>query len=348
MNVLVTGGAGFIGGNFVRYASDNSNYKIVVLDKLTYAGDLTRIEDLLENKKVEFIKGDICDYELVAQVYSDYNIDKVLNFSAETHVDRSILGPKEFIKTNIEGTFCLLEAGRAAWNKNGDNLFMHISTDEVHGSLESHDPPFNEDSNYRPSSPYSASKAASDHLITAWQNTYGMPAIITKCSNNYGQWQYPEKLVPLTIINALEGNEVPIYGDGKQVRDWLHVNDHCSALMKILENGKIGETYTIGGSNERTNMEIVEMICDCADEVTSKPKGTSRKLIHHIKDRPGHDRRYAMDSSKLQKELNWRPETDFKESLIELVQWYIVNKPWADKIRSGEYKDYYEQQYGKL
>lgn len=348
MNVLITGGAGFIGSNFVRFASNYTNHNLVVLDKLTYAGDLTRIEDLIQNKKVEFIKGDICDYELVTRVYSNYKIDKVLNFSAETHVDRSILGPKAFIKTNIEGTFCLLEAGRVAWKNNDDNLFMHISTDEVYGSLDLEDPPFNEKSNYHPSSPYSASKAASDHLINAWQNTYGFPAIVTKCSNNYGPWQYPEKLVPLTIINALDGNEIPIYGDGEQVRDWLHVNDHCNALIKILDNGKLGETYTIGGNNERTNMETVNMICDCVDEVTAKLQGNSRKLISHIKDRPGHDRRYAMDSSKLRNELSWKPMTDFKESLIELVKWYIDNKQWADKIRSGDYKAYYEQQYGKL
>lgn len=345
-NWLITGGAGFIGSNFVRLAHEKTSANLVILDLLTYAGNLANLEDLLSSPRVKFIKGDICDSNLVRDTFVQHNILKVVHFAAESHVDRSILGAAPFIKTNIEGTFNLLETAKHAWAKKTDALFLHVSTDEVFGSLDLTSPPFNEKSPYKPNSPYSASKAASDHLVRAWHKTYGLPTIITNCSNNYGPWQFPEKLIPLMILNALEGKELPIYGDGLYVRDWIHIIDHCEALLAILEKGRIGETYTISGNNERSNIEIVHKICDVIDSLLQRPNGSSRRLIRCVSDRPGHDRRYALDSSKIRMELNWEPNNSIDEALVDVVKWYYENKKWVRNVRSGDYLSYYEQQYG--
>ena len=344
---LITGGAGFICSNFVRMASQYPYTKLVILDALTYAGNLANIADLLTLPHVEFIKGDICDSDLAVGVFEKYKITNVVHSAAESHVDRSILGSRPFIKTNIEGTFTLLEAARKTWTEGENNLFLHVSTDEVYGTLGPRDPPFNENSPYRPNSPYSASKAAADHLARVWYHTYGLPTIISNCSNNYGPWQFPEKLIPLMILNVLEGKELPVYGDGQQIRDWLHVQDHCEALQAIIRRGKVGHTYTIGGNNERNNLDIVQKICIAVDELQGKPKGSSAKLIRHVVDRPGHDRRYAIDSTKLQTELGWRPRFVFEEALRDVIKWYIDHKSWADAVRSGEYLNFYEQQYNR-
>jgi dTDP-glucose 4,6-dehydratase len=312
---LVTGGAGFIGCNFVRTALPRAPH-IVVLDALTYAGNLGNLSGLLESKALTFLRGDICDAELVAKIFREHGITHVIHFAAESHVDRSILGSAPFIRTNIVGTHTLLEAARTAWGTNTQGRrFLHVSTDEVFGTLAPEDPPFRETTPYRPNSPYAASKAGSDHLVRAWQETYGLPTLISNCSNNFGPWQFPEKLIPLTILNAIEGKALPVYGDGKQVRDWLHVDDHCAALCLILEGGKIGETYLIGGQNERTNLDTVQRICDAVDRNHGQTAGTARALIQHVADRPGHDRRYAIDASKIRRELNWKPRHEFDLSL---------------------------------
>ncbi len=344
---LITGGAGFIGSNFVRISSRNPGIRLIILDALTYAGNLANISDLLMMPNVVFVKGDVCDSELVIGLFEEYGITHVIHFAAESHVDRSILGARPFITTNIEGTFTLLEAARKNWMTGKDKLFLHVSTDEVYGSLAPQDPPFNENSPYQPNSPYSSSKAAADHLVRAWHHTYDLPTIISNCSNNYGPWQFPEKLIPLIIMNALEEKELPIYGDGLQVRDWLHVEDHCHALLRIIEQGAIGQTYTIGANQERTNLYIVQKICSTVDILKGRPQGATSRLIKHIADRPGHDRRYAIDSTRLQKELGWRALHIFEETLPDVVSWYIAHKDWADTIRTGEYLHYYQRQYGE-
>jgi len=344
---LVTGAAGFIGANFVRLASASAGVRLVVLDALTYAGNLENIADLIADGAVEFHRGDICDAALVSRLFSRYRFDRIVHFAAESHVDRSILGAGPFIRTNIQGTAVLLDAARASWQGYTDGrLFLHVSTDEVFGSLQPEDPPFAEDSPYRPNSPYSASKAAADHLVRAWHHTYGLPVIISNCSNNYGPWQFPEKLIPLMILNAFDGRELPVYGDGMQVRDWLHVEDHCRALLAMLEGGQVGRTYAVGGACERANIEIVRRIAAEVDSLLGRPAGTAVKLIRHVADRPGHDRRYAMNAAVLRRELGWQPRHDLESALPAVVRWYWENRGWADRIRSGAYVEYYEKQYG--
>jgi len=339
MNLLVTGGAGFIGSNFILYwLKKYPKDKILNLDKLTYAGNLENLKSVENNPNYHFVKGDICDFSLVDSLIKKYDIDTIVHFAAESHVDRSILDPAAFIKTNIEGTYILLEASL----KNKIKRFHHISTDEVFGTLSLNSKEkFNEKTPYNPRSPYSASKAASDHLVRAYYVTYGLPITISNCSNNYGPYQFPEKLIPLAITNIIEGKKVPIYGDGLYVRDWLYVEDHCKALDLILHRGKIGETYFIGGLTEDIpNIEVVKKIL--------KIMGKDESYIEHVKDRPGHDRRYAIDWSKINRELGWRPEVDFDTGLKLTVYWYLKNKDWWKKIKSGEYKKYYKKQYKKL
>lgn len=330
---LVTGGAGFIGSNFLRVVYPSCHDRLVIIDKLTYAGNIINIQAVLSSPRVKFIKGDIRDRRLVEKIFYDYEISQVIHFAAESHVDRSIANSEIFIETNVEGTYNLLEIARKAWVEQENNMFLHVSTDEVYGALGNNDSPFKEDSPYRPNSPYAASKAASNHLVRAWNKTYNLPTIITNCSNNYGIYQFPEKLIPLMILNAIEEKDLPIYGDGLQIRDWLHVEDHCLALLSILKKGKFGESYNIGGNNERSNLEVVQKICDIVDQLKSKAKGTTQKLIRNIDDRPGHDRRYAIDSSKVRKETNWKPLHNFDESLFNVVLWYYKNKEWVNSIR---------------
>lgn len=344
---LVTGGAGFIGANFVRLASEHMQSRILILDLLTYAGNYLSIEPLIDGENVHFVKGSICDERLVRKLFEEYDISSVINFAAESHVDRSISSPTEFVDTNVGGTLTLLRVAAEEWaDEYSDRVFVHVSTDEVYGDLTPDDPPKNEDSPYRPSSPYSASKAASDHLCRAWFVTYDFPVIVTNCSNNYGPFQFPEKLIPLMIKQAKEGAPLPIYGDGMQIRDWLHVEDHCQALLSVLSSGRPGETYCIGGDNEQTNMDVVNLICDALDGCLDRPQGTSRDLITSVRDRPGHDRRYAIDSSKIQAELGWRPEREFSSGILDTVQWYLDNQSWLEEITSGKYQDYFERQYG--
>ncbi len=344
---LITGGAGFIGSNFVRMAVERTQSPLIVLDALTYAGNLTSINDLITSGRVLFVHGSICDVSMMAKIFRENDIERVVHFAAESHVDRSILGPYSFLKTNVEGTYTLLEAARQAWeNDCADRVFLHVSTDEVYGALNADDPPCNEQSVYRPNSPYSASKASADHLVRAWHRTYGLPTIITNCSNNYGPWQFPEKIIPLMTLNAFEGNELPVYGDGMQIRDWLHVEDHCEALLVILQNGRAGQTYVISAHAERANIDIVRQVCTIVDEVTNRPAGVSEKLIRHVIDRPGHDRRYALDAGKLRKELGWHPKHVFEESLRDVIIWCLENQDWAKSIQSGEYLDFYKRQYG--
>ena len=345
---LVTGGAGFIGSNFVRMASGQGSARIVVLDALTYAGNMMNISDLVDAGQVEFVKGDICDEALVSALFASRRIDCVVHFAAESHVDRSILGPRPFIRTNVEGTSVLLDAARAAWDgAQGRRVFLHVSTDEVFGSLGPDDPPFNEASPYRPSSPYAASKASSDHMARAWAHTFGLPIIVSNCSNNYGPYQFPEKLIPLMILNAVDGLALPVYGDGLQVRDWLHVEDHCRALLRILEEGRIGATYSIGGSCERTNLQVVRDICGAVDKALGRPCGTTDRLIKLVQDRPGHDRRYAIDASAIRRELGWSSSHELQTALPAVVDWYLENRDWTEGVRSGEYRDYYLRQYGR-
>lgn len=343
---LITGGAGFIGSNFIRLLYEKRNAKMVVVDTLTYAGDITRISNMIDDDRVTFLKADICDRQAMTAIFAEHQISKVVHFAAESHVDRSILGPGAFIRTNIEGTYSLLETAREAWTDKQEKLFLHVSTDEVYGTLKPQDPPFDETTPYRPNSPYSASKASSDLLVRSWFHTYGLPAIITNCSNNYGPWQFPEKLIPLIIMNALEGKELPVYGDGLQIRDWLHVDDHCEAILRVIEKGRIGETYCIGGNCERANITIVQQICDIVDDIIGKATGTSRGLIKYVKDRPGHDRRYAINSSKLMNELHWTPSYSFNEALPGVVRWYLDHIDWVNSVRSGEYLSFYQKQYG--
>jgi dTDP-glucose 4,6-dehydratase len=333
MKLLVTGGAGFIGSNFIRYILNKyPDYEIVNLDLLTYAGNLENLKDVESNKNYKFVKGDIADKELVNDLVKD--VDAIVNFAAESHVDRSILDSSDFIRTNIVGTHKLLEAAKM----NGLKRFHHISTDEVFGHLGPDDPAFSENTPYAPRSPYSASKAASDHLVRAYFHTFGLPITISNCSNNYGPFHFPEKLIPLAITNLIEGKKIPVYGDGLQVRDWLFVEDHCEAINLILQKGKIGETYCIGGNSEKTNMEIVKKILELLNK--------GEEMIEYVKDRPGHDRRYAIDFSKIKQELGWQPQTSFEEGMKQTVDWYKTNESWWRDVKSGEYQKYYEKQYG--
>ena len=347
-SVLVTGGAGFIGSNFVRLAREQSDARIVVLDALTYAGNLANIKDVLDGERVVFVRHNICDEEVVSDLFKVHDFDTVFHFAAESHVDRSILGPQAFLETNVFGSFTLLQAARKAWEGCQDGRrFLHVSTDEVFGSLEPDEAPFCETSPYHPTNPYSSSKAASDHLVRAWHLTYGLPVLISNCSNNYGPWQFPEKLIPLMILNAVEGRELPIYGDGRQVRDWLHVEDHCEALLAIIRKGEIGHTYCVGGNHEQANIDIVQQICEVVDARLEREPGTAQRLIRHVEDRPGHDRRYAIDASKLSEDLGWAPKRNLYSELPEIVDWYLTHMDWVDNIRSGAYTAFYEEQYGE-
>jgi len=333
MRILITGGAGFIGSNFIRYwINKHSDDKIINLDVLSYAGNLENLKDIENSKNYKFVKGDICDTELVNDLVK--NIDLIVNFAAETHVDRSIMRSEDFIKTNVEGTRVLLDAAK----NNGNIRFHHISTDEVFGALKPDDPKFNENTPYDPRSPYSASKAASDHLVRAYFHTHRLPITISNCSNNYGSFQFPEKLIPLFITNLIEGKNVPVYGRGENIRDWIHVNDHNAGVDAIIKKGKIGETYCLGGGNEIKNIEITKMIL----EIMAK----GEEMIEFVADRKGHDFRYAIDFKKAQNELGWSPKINFKEGLKNTVEWYMKNEDWWKNIKSGDYKDYYQKQYG--
>lgn len=343
---LVTGGAGFIGSNFVRHLAAAPPARLVVLDALTYAGNLSTIADLIDGTQIRFVHADIRDAAAVRDVFARHDVECVVHFAAESHVDRSIVGPRTFVETNVTGTLNLLSAAQERWQgATGRRCFLHVSTDEVYGALSAQDRPRDENSPYAPNSPYAASKAASDHLVRAWHRTYGLPAIITNCSNNYGPWQFPEKLIPLMILNAVEGRDLPVYGDGLQIRDWLHVQDHCEALLAVIEHGAAGHTYCVGGNDERTNLEVVRTICDLVDADLGRRAGTARALIRHVTDRPGHDRRYAIDCSRLQRDLGWAPRRKFDSSLAEVVRWYLAHREWVGAIRSGEYLRFYEQQY---
>lgn len=346
--ILVTGGCGFIGSNFVRLALHSlPDCRLVNLDKLTYAGNPGNLADFSQDSRYRFVKGDICDRALVDALLSEEGIDTVVHFAAESHVDRSIVGPGEFVQTNIVGTFTLLEAARAAWKERRDVRFLHVSTDEVYGSLGATGL-FSETTPYDPRSPYSASKAASDHLVSAYFHTYGLPTLITNCSNNYGPYHFPEKLIPLIIHNALQGKELPVYGDGKQVRDWLFVVDHCTAILRVLEQGRVGETYNVGGNSEKENIEVVQTVCDLLDsKVGLLPNGAPRRsLIRFVKDRPGHDRRYAIDAGKIRRELGWEPTLTFEHGIEQTIDWYLQHPEWVEAVTSGAYRDYYQQMYG--
>jgi len=350
MTVLVTGGAGFIGGNFVLDGLARSDERLVNLDALTYAGNLQTLAPLAKDSRHVFVHGDICDRALVDRLLAEHRPRAIVHFAAESHVDRSIHGPGAFMRTNVEGTFALLEATRAYWgalegDAKRDFRFLHVSTDEVYGSLGKDDAPFTEAHPYEPNSPYSASKAASDHLVRAWHHTYGLPVLTTNCSNNYGPYQFPEKLIPLMIVNALAGKPLPIYGDGMNVRDWLYVTDHCSGIRRVLEAGRVGETYNIGGWNEMPNLEIVHTLCDLLDELRPDSAGSYRRLITYVKDRPGHDRRYAIDARKIERELGWRPAETFATGIRKTVQWYLEHPQWIADVQSGAYRDWVAANY---
>lgn len=349
--ILVTGGAGFIGSNFVLDWLSQSDEPVLNLDKLTYAGNLDNLKSLDGDERHIFVKGDIGDFESMKRLLDEHKPRAVLNFAAESHVDRSIHGPGDFIQTNVVGTFQLLEAVRAYWGalegeEKAGFRFLHVSTDEVYGSLEVNDPPFNEHNRYEPNSPYSASKAASDHLVRAYHHTYGLPVLTTNCSNNYGPYHFPEKLIPLVIHNALNGKPLPIYGDGQQIRDWLFVKDHCTAIRRVLSDGQSGETYNVGGWNEKPNIDVVNTICTILDELKPRADGLSFKTqITYVKDRPGHDRRYAIDATRLEKELGWKPAETFETGIRKTVQWYLDNASWVENITSGQYRQWVEKQY---
>ncbi len=348
--IFVTGGAGFIGSNFVNSWIKSGLGKVVNLDKLTYAGNLENLSDIQDHKDYIFIQTDIGDNEVVGDLLKKHKPCAVVNFAAESHVDRSILGPGEFIQTNIVGTFNLLEEVRAYWGAmndkgKGDFRFLHVSTDEVYGSLNQSDPAFKETNAYEPNSPYSASKAASDHLVRAYHHTYGLPVVTTNCSNNYGPFHFPEKLIPLVIHNALNGKDLPIYGNGSNVRDWLYVEDHCSAIRRVLEAGKLGETYNIGGWNEKTNLDVVHTLCDILDKEHPKTEGSYRNQITYVQDRPGHDQRYAIDASKIERELGWKPEETFETGIQKTVKWYLENQAWVSNVTSGDYKNWMSENY---
>ncbi len=350
--ILVTGGAGFIGANFVLDWVAETGERVLNLDKLTYAGNLENLAELSSDHRHVFARGDICDRPLLDGLLAEHQPRAIVHFAAESHVDRSIHGPGEFIRTNIEGTFTLLEAVRAYWGglagaEREDFRFLHVSTDEVYGSLGPEDPPFTETNTYQPNSPYSASKAASDHLVRAYHHTYGLPTLTTNCSNNYGPYQFPEKLIPLVIANALAGKPLPIYGDGMNVRDWLYVGDHCSAIRAALAEGRPGETYNIGGWNEMPNLVIVKTICALLDEFRPAPAGPYERLLTFVKDRPGHDRRYAIDARKIERELGWRPAETFETGIRKTVRWYLEHQDWVARVQSGAYRDWVEKNYGE-
>ncbi|MDC7825589.1 dTDP-glucose 4,6-dehydratase [Pseudomonas sp. BLCC-B13] len=351
MTILVTGSAGFIGANFVLDWLAQSDEKVINLDKLTYAGNLQNLATVKDDPRHIFVHGDIGDDTLVPALLAQYQPRAIINFAAESHVDRSIHGPEDFIQTNIVGTFRLLESTRAYWSKLPETdkqqfRFLHVSTDEVYGSLAPTDPAFTENNKYEPNSPYSASKAASDHLVRAYHHTYGLPVLTTNCSNNYGPYHFPEKLIPLIIHNALTGKSLPIYGDGQQIRDWLYVKDHCAAIRRVLEAGQLGETYNVGGWNEKANIEVVHTLCDILDQESPRDDGKSyREQITFVKDRPGHDRRYAIDASRLERELGWKPAETFETGIRKTVRWYLDNQDWVQNVTSGAYRDWVGQQY---
>ncbi len=351
MTILVTGGAGFIGGNFVLDWLAGSDEVVVNLDKLTYAGNLQTLDSVQGDPRHVFVQGDIGDRALVERLLAEHQPRAVINFAAESHVDRSIHGPGDFIQTNIVGTFNLLEAVRAYYSvmasaERPSFRFLHVSTDEVYGTLSKTDPAFAETHAYEPNSPYSASKAASDHLVRAWHHTYGLPVLTTNCSNNYGPFHFPEKLIPLMIVNALAGKPLPVYGDGMQIRDWLYVKDHCSAIRRVLEGARLGETYNVGGWNEKPNIEIVNTVCALLDELRPRADGKRyAEQITYVTDRPGHDRRYAIDATKIHRELGWKPAETFETGIRKTVQWYLDNPEWVANVQSGAYKDWVAQQY---
>jgi len=348
--ILVTGGAGFIGSNFILQRMQEKTASIVNLDKLTYAGNLRNLESIAGDSRYEFAQGDVGDRDVVRRLLEKYQPGSIVHFAAESHVDRSIRGPDDFIRTNIDGTFALLEETRSYWAARADEdrkrfRFLHVSTDEVYGSLGPDDPPFCETTSYAPNSPYAASKAASDHLVRAYHHTYGLPTLTTNCSNNYGRFQFPEKLIPLMILNARDGKPLPVYGDGKNVRDWLYVEDHCSAIATVLRGGRPGETYNIGGWNEKPNLEIVNTICDLVDEMKPRAGVPRRELITFVKDRPGHDRRYAMDARKMERELGWKPKETFESGIHKTVRWYLENEEWVRDVTSGSYRQWIATHY---
>jgi len=350
--IFVTGGAGFIGGNFVLDWLAQHDEPILTLDKLTYAGNLETLASLEGDARHQFVRGDIGDPVLVSSLLARYRPRAVINFAAESHVDRSIHGPEDFITTNVLGTFHLLESLRGYWSgldalEQSQFRLLHVSTDEVYGSLAPDEAPFHETRRYEPNSPYSASKAASDHLVRAWHHTYGLPVLTTNCSNNYGPYHFPEKLIPLVILHALDGQTLPFYGDGQQRRDWLYVKDHCSALRQVLAAGRVGETYNVGGHNERSNLEVVETICLTLDRLNPRADGVSyREQIRFVADRPGHDRRYAIDADKLEHELGWAPAESFASGIEKTVRWYLDHAQWSANVQSGAYRDWMERQYG--
>jgi dTDP-glucose 4,6-dehydratase len=346
LNILITGGAGFIGSAVVRHLIQHTEHQVACVDKLTYAGNLESLAEVAASARYRFYQVDICDRAALDAVFAEFRPDAVMHLAAESHVDRSIDGPAEFIQTNIVGTYTLLEAARSYWNGLDDEAkaafrFHHISTDEVYGDLHGTDDLFTEVTPYAPSSPYSASKASSDHLVRAWQRTYGLPTLVTNCSNNYGPYHFPEKLIPHVILNALAGKPLPVYGDGSQIRDWLYVEDHARALVEVVTRGEVGETYNIGGHNEKRNLEVVQTICDLLEELApQKPAGVAqyRDLITFVKDRPGHDLRYAIDAAKIQRELGWVPQESFESGIRKTVQWYLDNRQWWQRVISGDYR----------
>jgi dTDP-glucose 4,6-dehydratase len=350
--IMVTGGAGFIGSNFVLDWFGASDEGLINLDKLTYAGNMENLSSLRDKLEHTFVKGDIGDVDLIRRLLKEHRPRAIVNFAAESHVDRSIHGPEDFIQTNIVGTFHLLEAVRGYWSglpeqEKSAFRFLHVSTDEVYGSLGKGDPAFNEANKYEPNSPYSASKAASDHLVRAYHHTYGLPVLTTNCSNNYGPYHFPEKLIPLCIQNALSGKPLPIYGDGQQIRDWLYVKDHCSAIRRVLEAGKVGEVYNVGGWNEKANLDVVHTLCDILDDLSPRADGQSYKTqIIFVTDRPGHDRRYAIDATKLERELGWKPAETFETGIRKTVRWYLDNQEWARNVTSGAYREWVGKHYG--
>lgn len=346
-NILITGGAGFIGSHVVRlFVKNYPDYRIVNLDLLTYAGNLENLKDVESEPNYTFVRGDICDYERMVELFREYEIDGVIHLAAESHVDRSIKDPFTFARTNVMGTLSLLQAAKVCWNGNYEGkLFYHISTDEVYGALEFDDTLFTEQTKYDPHSPYSASKASSDHFVRAYHDTYGMPTIVTNCSNNYGPYQFPEKLIPLFINNIRKGKSLPVYGKGDNVRDWLYVEDHARAIDTIFHKGKVAETYNIGGFNEWRNIDLIKVMIKTVDRLLGNPEGHSLGLITYVTDRLGHDARYAIDSRKLQRELGWEPSLQFEEGIEKTVKWYLENQEWLDNITSGAYERYYEEQY---
>lgn len=349
--ILVTGGAGFVGSNFVLDWIAATGEPVLNVDKLTYAGNLENLASLSGDTRHVFVHGDICDGDLLAGLLREHQPRAVVHFAAESHVDRSILGPEAFVHTNVVGTFRLLDAARNYWrdlesDKQSRFRFLHVSTDEVFGSLGPADAPFSETTAYQPNSPYSASKAASDHFVRAYHHTYGLPTVTTNCSNNYGPFQFPEKLIPLLVVNGLAGKTLPVYGDGRNVRDWLYVGDHCEAIRAVLAGGRVGETYNIGGESERANIDIVRSICRILDELAPDPGGPRERLVRFVTDRPGHDRRYAIDSRKVTAELGWAPKETLDSGLRKTVEWYLANQAWVSRVQSGTYKDWIQRQYG--